>query len=439
MEKNPRGILEKIIYNNKLLMVFCVVISVGLWATVKINYSSESVRTISDIKVTIANNTEGNDLVPFYNESELLADVVISGKAYNINSYAISKDDIIVEATSSYIDSAGYKVLNLTVKPSDTGDLSGVEITSVTPSTVSVYYDRKITQSYNVETRLGNELENLVDEEYNVGQPVPSMSTVDVTGPETILDKMTKVYFEASVNEEDLPLKAPKVVDAEVVFDLQSQRGAEYLVCEGINEESNPATVTIPVYVTETLPTQVKFINQPAFYNDNLPEAVISPAAVEVSYNPADSSKYEAITVGTVNFRKLSNKVNTFKFKLDEPIDKALADVTFKVKVDMSSMSRKTFDITGSNIVLLNKAEGYTYTVDTKSSKLDSVVVIGPKKSLSKISAADIQAEINVSSLSTDALWNQSVEISNLSIVDEEIDDCWIYGTYKAEISVEKE
>jgi phosphoenolpyruvate synthase/pyruvate phosphate dikinase len=51
----------------------------------------------------------------------------------------------------------------------------------------------------------------------------------------------------------------------------------------------------------------------------------------------------------------------------------------------------------------------------------------------------DIQAEINVSSLSTDALWNQSVEISNLSIVDEEIDDCWIYGTYKAEISVEKE
>ncbi len=439
MSKNKKSIIERIIYNNKLLMVFCLIISVILWAAVKINYSAETTRTISDVKITVVNSTDGSDLVPFVGADELYAEVVVSGKAYNINSYALTKDDIVVEAAGSYIDSAGYKVLNLTVKPSETGGLADFEIASVSPSTISVYYDRKITETFDVEARITNELEGLAEGEFTVGQPVPSMSTVDVTGPATILNKMTKVYFDGSVIEDELPLTQAKVIPADISYELESKRYEQYLTCDSINDESNPATVTIPVYVTKSVPTQVKFINQPAFFTENPPKVKITPSELKITYNPAESKEYEFISVGTVDFRSLLNTVNTFTFEVDEKLKNSGTDTSFgefKVTVDMSSMSKKTFDITGGKVILLNQVEGFSYSVDTSRSNFDSVVVVGPKKSLDKITADDIQVEINVSSLSVRARGTQSIEVSNISIVNEEIKDCWIYGKYNAVIGV---
>lgn len=438
MGKNNDSIIEKIIYNNKLLMIFCLIVSVVLWAAIKINYSSDTVRTISDIKISVVNG-EGSELVPFVDDKELIAEVSVSGKAYNINSYALSKDDIVVEASGGYIDSAGYKVLNLSVKASETGDLSDVEILSVTPSAISVYFDRKITETFDVEAVITNELDSLVEDEYTVGQPVPSMSTVEVSGPATILNKMSKVYFEASVLEEELPLTQAKVIPADISYELERKRYEQYLICESVNDESNPATVTIPVYATKNVPTQVKFINQPAYFTENPPKVTVNPAELEITYNPGSDDEFEALTVGTIDFRELSNKVNEFTVEIDEilkgisselPVDK------FDVTVDMSDMSQKTFDITGGKVVLLNQIEGYNYTVDTSKSNFDSVVVVGPEESLKKITADDIQVEINVSSLSLKARFTQSIEVSNISIDNEEIDDCWIYGKYDAVIGV---
>ncbi len=439
MSKNKKSIIERIIYNNKLLMVFCLIISVVLWAAVKINYSAETTRTISDVKITVLGTPEGSDLVPFIGAEDLFAEVTVSGKAYNINSYALTKDDIVVEASGGYIDSAGFKVLNLTVKSSETGDLSDVEITSVSPATISVYYDRKITETFDVEARITNKLDSLAEGEFTVGQPVPSMNTVDVTGPATVLNKMTKVYFEGSVVEDDLPLTQAKVIPADISYELESKRYEQFLNCESVNDESNPATVTIPVYVTKSIPTQVKFINQPSYYTENSPEVKITPSKLKVTYNPAESEDYEFLTVGTVDFRSLLNKVNTFEFEVDDKFKNSAVDTSFgqfKVTVDMSAMSKKTIDITGGKVVLLNQAEGFSYTVDISESNFDSVVVVGPKKSLDKITADDIQVEINVSSLSVRARSTQSIEVSNISIVNEEITDCWIYGKYDAVIGV---
>lgn len=439
MSKNKKSVIERIIYNNKLLMVFCLIISVILWAAVKINYSAETTRTISDVKISVPVSSDGSELVPFIGEEEIFAEVVVSGKAYNINSYALTKDDIVVEASGGYIDSAGFKVLNLNVKASETGDLSDVEVVSVSPSAVSVYYDRKVTQTFNVEARITNDLSTLAENGYTVGQPVPSMSTVDVTGPASILNKMTKVYFEGSVIEDELPLKQAKVIPADVSYELESKRYEKYLVCESINDESNPATVTIPLYITKSVPTQVKFINQPVYFAENPPAVKITPSELKVTYNPSESEDYEFITVGTVDFRTLLNKVNKFDFEIDDKLINSGTDTSFgsfSVSVDMSDMSKKTFDITGGKVVLLNQIDGYSYTVDTSRSNFDSIVVIGPKKSLDKITADDIQVEINVSSLSLKARSTQSIEVSNISIVNEEIDDCWIYGKYNAIISV---
>lgn len=441
MDKNKKSSLESFFYNNKFLMVFSIIIAIAFWASVKINYSDNTTRYLSDIKVNINQPiSQSGDYEAFYDSSELVAQVEVTGKAYNINQYALSKDDIIVETSSAYVDSAGYKVLTLSAKIADTSGISDVEITKIEPSTITVYYDKKTTETFNVEAKLANDMENLISDEYTLGQLVPSMNTVEVTGPATILNKLTKVYFNAKVNEDELPLKATKEVQAEISYQLDRTGESKYLVCEGVNDESNPPTVTIPVYIQKEVKTAIKFLNQPESYGESGPKYKIYPEKVRVLYNSADGEEIDTLYVGTVDFSLISNKVNYFEFPVDDKLGVNLVDKnvkSFSVSINMSSMSKMTIDETPSKVVLSNQDENYNYIINYEKSDLDKITLIGPKSSLNNITQEDIQIEINVSSLSKSRASEQTFEVSNISITSDKGKDCWVYGKYKVVISVE--
>ena len=110
-EKKPFS--DGLFQNNKLLIIFCFLVSVVLWATVKINYSDDTTRTVSDVKVSLGEGAQEFGYTAFVDESELVVDVEVMGKAYNINAQALSKDDIVVEASGSFVDSAGYQKIYL--------------------------------------------------------------------------------------------------------------------------------------------------------------------------------------------------------------------------------------------------------------------------------------------------------------------------------------
>ncbi|MEE1322042.1 MAG: hypothetical protein UHM85_11015 [Acutalibacteraceae bacterium] len=430
--------VESLFYNNKFLMVFSVVLAVIIWGTAKINYSAETVRTVSDVRVSLTNTlTEGSDYIYFVDEEKLYVDVEISGKAYNINSKAITKDDIIVEATGTYIDSSGYKLITLTARVAD-GVGGYVNINSVSPSTIAVFFDRKITSTFNVSAKLKNGTEGLVQGKYTVGQPVPSMSTVDITGPATILNRLQNVYFEAEIPEDKLPLTASLELPAEISYKFEGTADSRFLTVEGINNESNPPKVTVPVSVVGKVPVGVKFLNPPSVYTENPPEVEITPSEVEISYNPKDGDKYDVLYVGSVDFREVSDSVNTFDFKVDEKlgvnvVDKQLDKIV--VKLDMSSMERRILNGAAGKIVYINQDENFDYNVDFSFGNLEELVVIGPEKSLQKITAEDIQIELNVSTVNLARAGAQIIEVSNISIQSEEVDDCWIYGKYTVRVS----
>ncbi len=439
MNKGKKSSIESLFYNNKFLMVFSVVVAVLLWASVKINYSADVTRTLSDVKVNIADNISlPEDYKAFFDSDDLYVEVEVSGKAYNVNQKAFTKDDIVVETAGSYVDSAGQKTLNLMAKIADTSGATDVNITKISPSSITVYFDKEITDTFNVVANLENDVSALATDKFTVGNIVPSMTTVDVTGPATIINKLEKVYFKSRIDESNLPLEATKEVEAEVAYVLDRSSDSKYLTCPGINE-SNPATVTIPLYVSKEVATSVKFVNQPAAYSEEMPKFTVYPSKVNVLYNSKDE-EIENFYVGTVDFSNVSNKVNYFEFPVDEKLGVNLVDKTitkFNVTLDMSSMSSVTLEKTPGKIVFLNQDENYVYTINYEKSELDSITVIGPKEKLEKITEEDVQIEINVSSLSLMRSAEQLVEVSNISIVSEGFDDCWVYGKYKAYISVE--
>ena len=426
MKKIKTDFFEKIFYNNKFLFVLSLVLAVALWAMVKINYSGNTNRVITDVKVSIDNSlAQENDYVPFVEDGGLNVDVEISGKSYNITS--LTKDDIIVEASSGYIDSAGYKVLTLSARTNETD----VDIASISPSSITVFFDRKANDAFNVEAKIENSEALESTDEYYIGKPVPSLNTVNVTGPASVVESLKKVIFVAKVDEGLLPLTQTVDVPAEISFETTSRRGKEFLVCSDVGEKSNPATITIPVSKLKTVETTVKFVNEPKYYDENPPKVYIDPHMVEISYNPTDE-EYESYNVGTVDFSKLHNGRNDLTFGVDEKSAALLVDKTIKqftVTIDLGSVSETTIDASSAKVVFLNQSKDHKYTASLKNMGLDSVTIIGPKASLDKITADMLQIEINVSSLNTD-------EVSNISISSDEIDDCWVYGTYRARVLV---
>ena len=199
-------------------------------------------------------------------------DVTVSGRALDINQYSLSKDKIVIEATSGYVDSAGYKTMTLMpVLDSD------VNIVKISPSTITVYFDRMRSAQVNVEAKLTNDMEELVGDGYTVGQLAPSVNTANVSGPATVVDNLKKVYFEATVNSDLLPLTATKEVAAQISYALDKERDSQFLVCENVGTDANPATVTIPVSKVSTVPTTVKFVNQPSYFDEQPPKVKISP------------------------------------------------------------------------------------------------------------------------------------------------------------------
>ncbi len=432
MKKIKTGFFEKVFYNNEFLFILSLVLSVALWAAVKINYSDSTTRTISDVKFTIDSRlAQENDFEPFVESDDLKVDVEISGKSFNVNSF--SKDDIVVEAVSGYVDSAGYKVLNITARSNE----SGVTVSSVSPSTVTVFFDKSASDTFNVEARLKNAsaLENT--EDYYIGQPVPSLSTVSVSGPASVLEGLKKVRFTATVSKDLLPLTQTVELPAKISFETTSKVGKEFLTCNDVGAESNPASVTIPVSKIKTVKTAVKFINEPTFYDKNPPRVTVVPSSVKILYNPADE-EYETYNVATVDFSRLKAGKNVFTVPVDEKNTVALFDKElkeFRVTIDLGTMSQMTLDASNAKVVFLNQTKGFKYTALLSDLGLDSVTIIGPEKSLEKLKADMLQIEINVSSLNTDHTRYQEVEISNISIQSPEIDDCWVYGSYRAKVS----
>ena len=427
------GFFEKVFYNNKFLFVLSVILSVALWAAVKINYSDSTTRTISDVRFSIDSRlAQENDFEPFVDSEALKVDVEISGKSFNVNSF--SKDSIVVEAVSGYVDSAGYKVLNITARSNE----SGVTIASVTPSTITVFFDKAASDTFNVEAKIKNidALKNTDD--YYIGQPIPSLSTVSVSGPASVLEGLKKVSFTASVNKDLLPLTETVEIPAKISFATTGKAGKEFLTCNDVGTESNPASITIPVSKIKTVKTAVKFINEPTIYDKDPPRVTIEPANVKILYNPSDE-EYESYNVSTVDFSRLKDGKNVFTVSVDEKNTVALFDKDikqFKVTIDLGTMSQTVLDASNAKVVFLNQSKGYKYTASLADTGLDSVTIIGPESSLEKLKADMLQIEINVSSLDTENLRYQSVEISNISIQSPDINDCWVYGSYRAKVSV---
>ena len=412
--------LSDLMNNNKIVFVISFLLAITIWLAVVINVSPETERTISNVKVTIDNTIPAQFGLEVFGDTEFYVDVKIKGKKYQISSSAVSAEDIVVVAQTTNVDSAGKRTLVLKAEPiSENADYT---ISEISQRSIDVYFDIPKTIQMVIEPQVIATGFEIVKEGFTLGDINLSKTTVNISGPSTEVNKISKVTAQLEL---DTSLESNKSADAQlVIFDENNDTNFKYL-----KTDIDSVVLTIPVLRVKEVGTTVLFKNAPDEYVLNPLKYTISPARDYFNISVDEYDKATEFPLGTIDFKSVSPTNYVFEFlRSDLPVADNSSTEKYVVKLDVSNLTQDYFTVS-TNKIKVNNPDDISYKI---SGLNKSVVVVGSEKALESITEDDISVEIDLSDVvlvsgqTTSVPANVTVNSSN----------CWVYGTYTVEISV---
>ncbi|MEE3332780.1 MAG: CdaR family protein [Ruminococcus sp.] len=418
VKRRRKSGLSYVFKNNKFLLIVSFVIAVTVWITISLSDTHQASSTVSKIpiQINLSDNAISNGL-EIFSGNDQTASVNVEGNRVALGS--ISSDDITVSAqTAGTIQTSGTWTLSLTAKKNNPSDNFEI-ISSVNPSVITVFVDQMRESEFEVE----NKIKYKVSEGYHASVAL-STDKITVKGPQTLVDKISKV---AIVGKVDGELKDDYSMEAAIK--LFSKNGDE-ITSSMITLSDNTITANFSVLPEKEIPIKVSFTNKPNDFDiENYIETSIDKIFVAAPQEVLD--KLTSISTEDVDFNTLKNKSTTLQLKLNMPEKTVnLSDTdTVKVKIDLRSFKSKNITIDKKNLSVSGLGSDYSYNVTTDNLM---VVAIGPKSQLSKISSKNIICDIDASDIE-----GKTGSISlpvNISIVG--VDSCWVYGEYSINLNV---
>ncbi len=423
--KKIANLVHKVLYDNKLLMIFSLVFAVCVWLAVAISFSPIDTAVIKNVpvKIDLTNSVPAQFDLEIFGQADFAVDVEVSGKRYIVNSKSVNADSVRVIAQTAYVDSAGKHTLALKISKVNEND--EFEIVSVSEDFVEVYFDVYKELEFPIEPRVICESDDLTKSGYIADEPFLSADTVTISGPATEVDSVSKVCAEMTIER---ALSETRTQAADIKAYNENGGVIHYLT---FNYSNSEVTITQPVYYVVSKPASVDFKHIPVAYINNF-EYSVYPESVEAGLQGiSEDSAPETISIATIDFARLKPGENVITVDASEIPSLMIVDGTteFTVTITLENCSQRMLSVPVENISFINAPKGY----DTSSlyKTMDQVIVAGPYESISKLQSADIYAVVDLADVDSTAI-EQSMP-AKLSIKNSE--DCWVSGEYSVKIS----
>jgi len=412
--------LAELLHNDKLMLVVSFLAAIVIWVAVVINVSPETTRVIQGVKVTIDNTVPSQFGLEVFGDTEFYVDVTVKGKKYQISTSALSAEDILVVAQTNNVDSAGTRTLLL--KAESASGSTDYTISAVSQKSIDVYFDVPKTVQMVIEPEVITNDFEIVKEGFKTGDINLSETAVNVSGPATEVNKITKVVARLRLES---ALSSNKSADANLIL-LDENQNTNF---KYVTMDVNTVVLTIPVLRVKEVNTTVLFKNAPDEYVLNPLSYTISPVKDFFNVSVDEYDKTTEFAVGTIDFKSVSPTNYVFEFfKDDLPVSDESKTEKFVVKLDVSELSQDYFVIS-SDKVKVNNPDNLEYKI---SGLNKSVVVVGSEKALESITEDDITVEIDISDINITA-GQTTVVPANVTVKST---NCWVYGTYTVEVSL---
>ncbi len=414
------GKLSALIMNNKFIAVISVILAIGIWMWIAIDKSPIETTVIKDVPVNIdlENSVPSKLGLQIFGNSDYKVDITVSGKKFVIQTLDASK--FTVSAQTNYVDSSGKK--SLLLKASTSADC---DIVNLSNDYIEVYFDTLSEKEFSIEPVINTELENIVSDDLMLGSYVLSQSSITVSGPASEVNSISGVQAVVDINK---VLSTTATFNPKIVF--KGAKTTDYLKTD---IEEKDVTLTVPVLKVVNLKTTVTFKNTPAAFINSPLDYTVSPSELKVALPVETADEVKEVSVATIDFSTISVGHNSFSFKTTDISDYSVLSDTQQVwvSVDAYGFTSSTYSIPAENINLKNIPDGFKCKTDGK--QIESVTIIGTDEELSKLTNADLYAEVNLSEVKLKE-GDNTVEATALV---KGSDSCWGYGKYEVKIIVE--
>lgn len=419
--------VDYLIHNNKVVAVFSLIIAAIIWLFVAVEKSPIVTTVIENVPVTIDLQTVEKFGLSCYGDTEITANVTVTGKRYIVEDDNIRDSISVIANTDSVVDSGNY---TLSIETSQVSKSSSFEIVSVSPQEISVFFDAPVTdKEFLVEPIINHTGAYLVPPNYFAGDPIVAKSAekIKVSGPASEVRKIEKIVAEIEVGEPLTQSESFTVEYKVITTDAESLQYVSY-------DKTAPVTVKLPVYKRTAMRTVVDYSNKPLKFADIADiSCTVHPSTVNFGVAESKLENMEGLLVKNIDFSQLAPGENKFTVKASE-VEKLNSCVIFNnveeftVTVNVENMTTKV--ITIPNDIGYN-ASSEKITVESITPNFTTLTLVGPEEVLEDITAEDVLISADLSKV------DESMEgTMTAKIVLSGNDSYWIYGDYTATVEI---
>ena len=419
--KSNKSFLSRFFSHNITLLVLAFLLGFTAWFIINASSETDTNVTISDIPITIElPDSAVEDGLMIFSGNDVTASVEVSGNRVTVGSLSASDIQIIANQSSSIISPGTY---TLALSARKTGLKSNYNIvSSVTPSSITVFVDRNKEEQFDIENRLTVTL----DDSSHYANTSLSQSKVTVSGPETQVSQIAGV---AVVDTIDGDTANTRTLQEKLVF--YDEDGAK-LDLPLVVTDIETVEATISVWPINTVTLAVNVTNAP----DNAPEISITPSSVKIAgpQDVLDTIEDGILSVGTLDFARLKNEDSTLNYDISIPSGCKIisGETTAAVSVDLSSYAKTT--VTGK---ISSKLDSSAYTAEFATNNVE-LTIYGPEDLTDELSASDVTVIADFTGLLDDLQSGNAVSVSvPLKVtLGSDYAECWVYGSYTTNVNV---
>ena len=411
--------LKRLFNNSLTLKIISVLIAFVAWLIVIENVDRESYATFRDISIDMTNVEESISTLGLNSviHDVELANVSVNGVMYAVGN--LTKDDISVAPDVSKVTGAGVYELPLvgTIRNAN----GEVQISSVTPSRITVRFDTLHSKTLAIESSL-NGLKSEVG--YLIQDELVNPAQVTVTGPEAEVNRINRCEIRTEVSE-----KLSETYSKKSAIVLLDKNGTE-IVSDNLTMDVTEATVTIPVLKIREIPVELQFINVPDHFPLDELNFTLSSEEIAVAGIEASVDKYASILLDHIDFKQMGpGSSYAFPVELQMGFRNVENIQSVQVTLDSEGLSSRKMDL--ENVHVINVPLGYKAEPMTET--LSGVELIGDTALLEALTADDIVCEVDMKSSSEIA---EGQILMPVKVYDPMGRLIWAKGNYEVVVSI---
>ncbi len=413
--------LRKLIYNDKYLIIFSVILAIVIWVVTSINLSPETTKTITvpvsvDFTGTIAQQLG----IEYYDNDEITVDVTVSCKKYLAKD--ISADDINAYLQTNTVTTTGYLSVPISVSAVDDAEFT---IQSYSPTSAQGYFD--VAQEVTMPVELNYINTKFAAEGYVAGNTALNQSSVTVYGPASYVSEVKRVVADISLESN---LTESQVITLDPVAVNENGERVDYVSIR-LDEGESSLTATVPILKVMVLPTSVDFVSGP--------EGAVNTFDIDYSVDSVEVGALESaalteLKLGSISFNGLNPGVNTFDFKTDSINGVTVLDGTSVVTVTVTvpdDYQSKTINVSAGSI----NVDSDKFNISVTSLSSSRITIIAPKDIIDSIDRSALT--FSLTPLNGGEI-NENTKQCRLTVGINGYDNCWVTGDYTVNIKATK-